>query len=206
MHLRILAFLIQTAFALEIDFYGSATFPADVIVALDESIYIKIRNPMEMQTLCTFKAPGRKVSLDPDNFVTFSDDKCGIKIEKVQNFHAGAWTLMSTFKNLTYQNSVKGMSVVRVKQKAEATIVLPDQVFSSLDNLAPKGYNLSYCHVTKEVGLTNMLVIDKDRCMIPQDIETDLKIGEWQVNMGVLGEPKEISFSVNIQSKGNILK
>jgi hypothetical protein len=197
-HLVLFAALIralQVVVALEHDFFENVVIPADIVVALDESIYIKIRNPLESQTECAFKAPGDAT------FVQLSDDKCGIKIEKVQKFHAGVWRLRSTFKNASFETSIRGVSVVRVK--ARAKLSPPDnRVFSSDDDFAPQGVDLNYCFVSKTVGSSTLSEIEKKSCSLPTGLAPDYSEGFWNVRVGVEGESREISFSVNIHSTG----
>lgn len=205
-HLVLFSVAIHVVFSLNEDFFGSVVIPSDVSITIDESIYIKIQNPIERQTKCEYQAPGKKDrnSLDSfDSFVKFTDDKCGIKITKVQKFHEGVWKLISTYKNSTFENTIKGTSRVEVKDK----IVIPNQenrVFSPKDNFAPPNVDLNYCYVSKLTGMTTKMTgIDTTKCMIPQDIDNDdFQNGEWSVRVGVKGVTNEISFSVTIQSTG----
>lgn len=197
--------LINSAFALEKDFFESVVIPSTMEVPVDGSIYIKIKNPIKSQTACDYKPPGKKeINSDP-SVVVFDKDKCAIRIERVQITHAGAWQLMSTFKNTTFETSIKGLSTVIVRESA--AIVKPDQqVFSYTDNFAPMGAELSYCFVTRSLGDLKMSDIDMTKCMIPKDVPSYFQDGEWSVRMGIVGQPREISYSVNIQSSGECAK
>lgn len=199
-YLILLAALIHLSLALGRDFFDTTVIPSDILVAVEESIYIKIKNPIASQTECSYKAPGKKEINSPDTFVKFSDDKCGIRIDKVQKSHAGAWKLMSTFKNSSYESSIKGVSVVRVKERAIVPRV--DKIYAGSENFAPADVNMSYCYVTKTVGLAKLTEIDQMKCMVPQNLQDDFRDGEWNVRMGVDGESREITFTVNIQSTG----
>lgn len=195
--------------ALETDFFGGVVLPSEIAVAVEESIYLKIKKPIDMQTSCAYQAPGKKELNSPDSSVKFTDDKCGIRIDNVAKAHEGVWKLISTFKNSTFENSIKGTSVVKVKDRVQN--ILPKQenrIYASNENFAPflQGYNMSYCFVLKNAGSTKMVEIDNSKCMIPQDLDSDFRDGEWMVKMGVQGESQEISFSVNIQSKGKTAK
>lgn len=197
-HLLLFATLIhalRVVVSLERDFFESVVIPAEIVVAVDESIYMKIKNPLERQTECAFKAP------DGNTFVQFSDDKCGIRIEKVQRYHAGVWKLKSTFRNSTYETSIKGISVVRVKERAKAP-PLDNRAFSGGEDFAPSGVDLNYCYVSKTVGATKLSDIEKMKCSIPTGLGSDFAYGLWNVLVGVEGESREVSFSVNIQSMG----
>lgn len=187
------------------DFFGSVVIPSDVSITLDESIYIKMKTPIQGQTKCEYQAPGKKERNFRDFFVQFTDDKCGIKIARVQKSHEGVWKLISTYKNASFETSIKGTSLVRVKDK----IVVPQQekrVFSPTDNFTPENVDLNYCYVSKEAGMVSkMTEIDTQKCMIPQDIDNDdFQNGEWSVRVGVKGVTKEISFSVIIQATGEM--
>lgn len=185
------------------DFFGGVVLPTEISIAVDESIFIKIKKPIEAQTECSFQAPGKKEVNPLDSFVKFSDDKCGIRIDKVQRAHEGVWKLISKFKNSTHERSIKGTSLVYVKERLVAPE--PDnRIYASTENFAPslQGYNMSYCYVSRSLGLLRLSEIDKTKCMIPQGLESDFRDGAWVVRMGVEGESAEVSFSVNIQSTG----
>lgn len=162
---------------LTLDFFDDVVIPSEISVAVDESIFIKIKIPIESQTECEFQAPGKKEINPSDSFVKFSDDKCGIRIDKVQKAHDGVWKLISTFKNSTYENSIKGTSVVRVKDRA-IVAQQDNRIFASTENVAPslEGYNLNYCYVSKSSGFSKMSEIDKMKCMIPQGLESDFRV------------------------------
>lgn len=204
-HLVLFSLVVHVVFSLDEDFFGSVVIPSDASITLDESIYIKLKNPIESQTKCEYQAPGKKDRNSRDDYVKFTDDKCGIRIEKVQKFHAGVWKLISTYKNSTFENTIKGTSRVEVKDKI-VIANLENRVFSPKDNFAPPNVDLSYCYVSKTVGMTTrMSEIDKTKCMIPQDIDNDeFTNGEWLVRLGVKGVTNEFSFSVNIQSTGEV--
>lgn len=188
------------------NFFGGVVLPTEISIAVDESIFIKIKHPLQEQNECIFQAPGKKELNPTDLFVKFSDDKCGIRIDKVQKTHEGVWKLISSFKNATYEKSIKGTSLVYVKER----LVVPpadNRIFASTENFAPtlQGYNLSYCYVSRDLGLSRMSEIYKEKCMIPQGLESDFRDGKWTVRMGVLGESAEVSFAVNIKSTGEIV-
>lgn len=206
-HLVAFAILINSCriiLSLDRDFFPSVVIPSEISIAVDESIFIRIKNPIEGQTSCSFQAPGRKEINLADSFVQLSDDKCGIRINKVQKSHEGIWKLISTFKNSTFENSVKGTSVVNVKERIVVPKDRKDRIFASTENFAPTGFNLSYCHVSKDAGFAKLSEIDKMNCMIPQDLDDDFREGAWLVKIGVQGESQEISYSVNIHSTGKI--
>jgi hypothetical protein len=203
-HLVLFTVVFHSAFSLE-DFFGSVVIPSDISITLDESIYIKIKTPIEGQTKCEYQAPGKKDRNSLEFGVKVIGEGCGIKIEKVQRNHEGIWKLISTYKNATFENTIKGTSHVKVKEK----IVVPFQenaVFSPKDNFAPPNVDLNYCYVTRDNGMpSKMTGIDTKKCMIPQDIDNeDFQKGNWSVRIGVKGVTNEISFSVNIQSTGEI--
>jgi hypothetical protein len=179
---HLFVFTVIFSFAQEIltlgsDFFDSVVIPSEISIAVDESIFIKIKNPIDSQTECKFQAPGKKEINPSDSFVTFSDDKCGIRIDKVQKLHEGVWKLISTFKNSTYENSIKGTSVVRVRDRVNVS-QQSNRIFASTENVTPslEGYNLNYCYVSKNSGFTRMSEIDKMKCMIPQGLESDFRV------------------------------
>lgn len=208
-HLFLFAFALNGIFSLEEDFFDNIVIPSEVSITVDESIYIKIKNPIEKQTSCEYQAPGEKTPSSTNSTTVFgvslNDDGCGIKIEKVKETHAGVWKLISTFKNGTFENTVRGTSHVTVKDKVVVSFD-ENRIYSSTDDFAPPNVDLNYCYVSKETGMmSKMTGIDTKKCMIPQDIENeDFRNGEWLVRVGVKGVSNEISFSVNIQSTGEI--
>lgn len=200
-HLVLFIAIIHSTFSLERDFFETVVIPSTLDVSVGRSIYIKIKNPIDTQTACAYKAPGQKETNSQDAFVKFSEDKCGIRIDNIQKSHAGAWQLISTFKNTSYETSIKGVSTVSVKESA--VVEKPEQeVFTYTENFAPAGIGLSYCFVSRDLGYSKMSEIDKAKCMIPQDLSSDFREGEWDVRMGILGQPKEVTFTVNVQSIG----
>lgn len=193
--------LIREGVSLELGLFESAVIPSEILVSVGESVYIRVKNPVESHTSCSYKAPGKKEINSYDPFVTFTDDECGIKIEKAQHSHVGPWKLTLNFKNATHEGSVHGISVVGVKEPVVASKV-EDQVFASTDNFAPSGYNLNYCYVSKTTGSTKFSEIETSKCTIPQGLNDEFRDGTWNVRMGVEGVSREVPFSVNIQSTG----
>ena len=203
-HLVLFASLIlsfEVGVSLELGLLESTVIPSEILVTVGESLYIKVKNPVASQTSCKYKAPGKKEINSPDAFVKFSDDECGIKIEKVQQSHVGAWKLILTFKNSTHEGSIQGTSVVGVREPITVA-VKRDQIFSSSENFAPTGYNLNYCFVSKTTGSMKLSEIETAKCMIPQGLNDEYRDGIWNVRMGVEGISKEVTFSVNIQAMG----
>lgn len=179
-HLVLFSALISAICTFELDFFDNEAFPSDILVSVDESIYIKLKNPIEgLVSECTYKAPGRKQFNTSEVFLKFSDDVCGIQIEKVQKLHAGAWKLISTFKNSSHQSTVKGISIVRVKER----VIFAEQdnqllSISSMEDFSPLTQNeMSYCYVSKDLGLRKILEIEKSKCMIPE-IKPDFQEGK----------------------------
>lgn len=194
--------LIHTALTVERDFYGPTVIPSSSELSIGGSAYIKLKTVVDSQTACAYKAPGRKEINSAIASVKFSaEDKCGITIESVQKIHAGAWQLISTFKNSTYEMSIKGLSTIVVKE-SESIETPGKQFFSSDENFAPLGVDLSYCFVSKSLGRSKLSDIDNAKCVIPKDLSSDFRDGEWNVKLGVLGEPREVSYAVQIQSSG----
>lgn len=198
-HLLVVVLLVKLIFTAEVDFYDSLVIPSDAVVAVDESIYIKLLSPIGGQTKCSYKAPGQKDLDKPDPFVEFSDHRCGIKISKVQKTHAGLWKLISSANGKT---SVMGTSVLVVRDAAVTAPSFASEIFSSADDFAPAGYNLSYCYVSRKIGSSQMSEINKHSCMVPQALPTDFIDGEWDVRLGLVGKSKEFEVSANIQSTG----
>lgn len=205
-HLVLFVTLIKFTLTIEQDFFDDVVFPSTIQVPIDGSVYIKVKNPVESQTTCAYKAPRKNELNPPDTSVKFSEDKCGIRIDRVLKSHAGAWQLISTFKNSTYETSIKGLAILSVREST--VIVKPDhEMFSYEENFAPEGVDMSYCYVSRSLGFLKMSDIEMSKCMIPKGLmSTDFQDGEWNVRMGVIGETKEVSYSVNIRSKGKRAK
>lgn len=204
-HLKLFTIVIlsfQVGVSVELGLFENAVIPSEILVSVDESIYIRMKNRVESQTSCTYKAPGMKEINKADAFVKFSDDECGIRIEKVQKTHVGIWKLILKFKNATHEGSVQGTSVIGVREPIVVAAVQENQIFASTDNFAPSGYPLNYCYVSKTTGSTKLSEIETVKCTIPQDLTEEYKTGIWNVRMGVEGVSKEVSFTVNIQSTG----
>lgn len=205
-HLSLFSLLVCSAYvaqALDMSFFDTVAMPSDISIAVDESIYLKIINPIEGQTGCSYKAPGKKELNSADPFVSFSDDKCGIKIEKVQKYHEGVWKLMSVFKNSSHENSIKGTSVVHVMDRVTVE-KKQNQIFASDENFLPSGYDFNYCYVSRRLGFSKLSEINSMKCTIPQNLDNDFAEGEWVVNLGLSGMSNEVTYSVNIQSTGKI--
>lgn len=205
-HLVFFAFCVVST--LGEDFFGNVVLPSDVSITLDEGIYIKMKTSIKQPSgaKCEYQAPGKKERNSPDFFVKFTEDGCGIKIEKVQIEHEGVWKLISTFKNATFERIVRGASIVKVKEK----IVLSHdekKIYSPKDNFAPPNVDLNYCYVSKDDGIPMKLAeLDPKKCMIPQNLANDdLQNGKWTVHLGIKGVTNEISYSVNIQPTGEFL-
>lgn len=185
------------------DLFANVVIPSDISITVDESIYIKIKSPFERQTKCEYHAPGKKDRNSLDFFVKFTDDICGIKIEKVQKSHEGIWKLISTFKNATVETSIRGTSLVKVKNRIVVTHD-KNKIFSVKDNFAPANVDLNYCYVSKHDGIpVKISEIDPKKCMIPENaMNEDSQNGIWNVKIGVKGITNEISYTVNVQLTG----
>jgi hypothetical protein len=207
-HLLLFAFVsifFQAIVSLEMDFFTSIVIPAQKTIAVDESIFIKMKNPVEGQKSCLYQAPGKKDFYTPDPFVTKFDDVCGIRISKVQKNHEGIWKLISS----NDRTSVKGTAIIHVKDRVVIETKQNNLVYASNENFAPSGLDLSYCYVSKNAGFeiqSEMSEIDANKCMIPKNLEKDFTDGDWTVRLGIKGESKEISFAINIQSKGEFIE
>lgn len=195
--------VFQVALSLE-DFFGNVVIPSEVSTTIDESIYIKMRTPIDKQTKCEYQAPGKKERNSLDFFVKFTNDECGIKIDKLQKYHEGIWKLISTYKNSSLELSIKGTSHVKVKDKILVPNIFTETaIFSPKDNFAPPNVELNYCHVVKDTGESLITEMDTKKCMIPENVgHKDFQNGLWKVRVGVKGVANEISYSVNIQSTG----
>ena len=188
------------------DFFANVVIPSDISITVDESVYIRMKSPLERQTTCEYQAPGKKDRNSPDFFVKFTEDTCGIKIEKVQKSHEGIWKLISTFKNATVETLIRGTSLVKVKNRI---VVSHDEnkIFSAKDNFAPANVDLNYCYVSKHDGIpVKISEIDSNKCMIPENARNeDSQNGIWNVKIGVKGITNEFSYTVNVQSTGVFL-
>lgn len=203
-HLMLFATLIYSihfVVSVELGLFESTVIPSEILVSVGESVYIRVKNPVESRTSCSYKAPGKKEINPSDSFVAFTDDECGIKIDKVQLSHVGPWRLMLSYKNTTHEGSIQGTTVVSVREPI-IVAAQTDRIYSSSDNFAPSGYNLNYCYVSKTTGSTKFSEIETSKCIIPQGLSEEYQEGTWNVRMGVEGVSKEVSFSVNIQSTG----
>lgn len=184
------------------DFFSNSLSPSDITITVDETIYLKIKNTIEGQTKCEYQAPGKKDRNSLDFFVKFTDDACGIKIEKVQKSHEGVWKLISTFRNSSFESSIRGTSLINVKEKL--VVQHEDKIYSPKDNFAPPNLDINYCYISKYDGIPlKISEINPQKCMIPEDImNEDFQTGMWTVRIGVKGVANEISYSVNVQSTG----
>lgn len=198
-----LIYSVRVGVTLEPSLLENSIVPSEILVAVGESVFIRVKNHVESQTSCTYKAPGKKEINSFDSSVKFSDDECGIRIEKVQQHHVGVWKLVLHYKNETHEGLIRGTSVIGVREPI--LIGKPnDQIISSSGSFAPDGYDLSYCYVSRTVGSTKMAEIESSTCRIPQDIHNEFREGTWNVRMGIEGVTEEISFTVNVQSTGKV--
>jgi hypothetical protein len=189
------------------DFFGGVVIPDVISITLDESIYIKMKRPIDRQTKCEYQAPGKLDRNFPDFHVKFTDDVCGIKIDKVQKEHEGVWKLISTYRNATFESSIRGASLVTVKDRLEVSLD-ENRIYSPKDDFAPPNVDLNYCYVSKHDGIPSKISeIDPKKCMIPESLDNeDFQNGIWTVRLGLKGVTNEISYNVRVESTGETSK
>lgn len=173
-------------------------FPPNITVVRGETVYLRLKEVVPDQKECLYRSPGTEdlVITSNDRIKSWNDGgSCAITITDIQIEDAGFWRLTS--KNDA--NLLRGLSIVNVVQRNDDFPAEIDDIVK-FEDLTPEDTNYCYVHRTDNEQSSELPIYEK--CYLPDHILDPKAQGLFNVVAGIKGQTKELTFEINIETKG----
>lgn len=173
-------------------------FPSNITVVRGENVYLKLREVSTDQKECLYRSPGNEdLAITPNDRIKSWNEGglCAITITDIQMEDAGFWRLTS--KNDDYL--IRGISIVNVVQRNDKFPAEIDDIVK-FEDITPQDTNYCYVHRTNNEYASELSISEK--CYLPDHILDPKAQGVFNVIAGIKGQTKEITFEINIETKG----
>lgn len=191
-------------------------FPANVTVAIGESVHLKILHSMDEGDRCLYREPGSSDDIDVHAPVTFRRElrtiptyasaqtrnlnveatECGIKVLNVNPTDAGFWRLTLMHGG----HIIRGISMVNVIDVPTVPDTSDRDSIVGLEEITPSGTD--YCYVLRDTDTQTLDVPMYEQCSLEVTEMDPTGTGHWNVIAGVQGYMREMHFAINIEHKG----